>query len=157
MKYDDASWHSGGEFPPDSPPELGGTHIALMLKWCFLKGWAGDLHREDSAEDLERLLRGEMSATDYLFDFCDGKLTDEDFNEEGNAFVRACYDQCIEDYTAHFGTLMYVAGEAEHDWDRFSAMVDARYQSYLDSLRAPQAGTANESDRTHKRRWWKFW
>lgn len=39
MKYDDATWHSGGEFPPESPAEFGGTHIALFLRWCFVKGW----------------------------------------------------------------------------------------------------------------------
>ncbi len=32
MKYDDASWHYGGEFPADSPDEFGGTHIGLSLK-----------------------------------------------------------------------------------------------------------------------------
>jgi len=44
MKYDDASWHYGGDFPIGSPEEYGGTHIALFMKWCFVKGWAGDIH-----------------------------------------------------------------------------------------------------------------
>jgi hypothetical protein len=39
MKYDDASWHHGGDFPAGQPQEHGGTHIALFLRWCFVKGW----------------------------------------------------------------------------------------------------------------------
>jgi len=44
MKYDDASWHYGGDFSIGSPEEYGGTYIALFMKWCFVKGWAGDIH-----------------------------------------------------------------------------------------------------------------
>lgn len=29
MKYDDASWHYGGEFPDDLPPTAGATHNTL--------------------------------------------------------------------------------------------------------------------------------
>jgi|GEM_PF-4641510 len=35
MKYDDASWHSGGETSPDA---YGGVHIALFMKYGFTKG-----------------------------------------------------------------------------------------------------------------------
>lgn len=146
MKYDDASWHGGGDFPPDSPAEFGGTHIALMLKWCFLKGWAGELHTEESPEDLERLLRGEMSATEYFFTYCDGKFTDEDLTAEGNAFVGVYYGDhgaYLTDYEANFGRQMYVASEAEHDVAKFSAMVERRYQEYL----RPKT----------RRPWWKLW
>ncbi|WP_441328174.1 DUF7832 domain-containing protein [Mesorhizobium album] len=33
MKYDDASWHSGGNFPRELPPEAGATHIAMFVAW----------------------------------------------------------------------------------------------------------------------------
>jgi hypothetical protein len=159
MKYDDASWHSGGEFPPDSPAELGGTHIALMLKWCFRKGWAGELHTEDSKEDLERLLRGELSATEYLFTWCDGKFTDEDLNAEGNAFMRHYYKGSYDaDFERTFGP-MYVLPESEHDFDKFSDMVETRYRAFVNSPAAPQ--TAQSQDQSHtapaKRPWWQFW
>jgi hypothetical protein len=35
MKYDDASWHYGGDFPADLPREAGSTHIAMFLAWLF--------------------------------------------------------------------------------------------------------------------------
>ena len=59
MKYDDARWHFGGEYPKDSPQEFGGTHIGLLLKWCFIKGWAGMLHLEENRQDVEKVIRGE--------------------------------------------------------------------------------------------------
>jgi len=33
-----------GDFSIGSPEEYGGTHIALFMKWCFVKGWAGNIH-----------------------------------------------------------------------------------------------------------------
>ncbi|HST59837.1 MAG TPA: hypothetical protein VLK84_14130 [Longimicrobium sp.] len=159
MKYDDASWHSGGDFPADSPEELGGTHIALILKWCFIKGWAGEVHREDSADDLDRMLRGELSATDYFFMWCDGKFTDEDLNAEGNAFMRACYHACVSDYEREFAREMYVVDEAAHDFNRFSEMMETRYRS---STASPPAATeAVRPDKgarsDGKGPWWKVW
>ena len=85
MKYDDASWHYGGEFPEDSPEEYGATHIALIMKWCFQRGWAGEVHKEDERAntELQKVISGELKATEYFMRWCDGKLTDEDFTEKG--------------------------------------------------------------------------
>jgi hypothetical protein len=38
MKYDDASWHYGGDFPTDLPRKAGSTHIALFLACAVLNG-----------------------------------------------------------------------------------------------------------------------
>ncbi|WP_265102660.1 hypothetical protein [Acinetobacter sp. 'aerobic (ED)'] len=37
MKYDDASWHYGGDFPADLPQEAGATHIGMFLTWMLLQ------------------------------------------------------------------------------------------------------------------------
>ena len=134
MKYDDASWHYGGEFPAGSPQEFGGTHIGLLLRWCFMKDWAGELHLEDAHHDIELVKRGEKSGTDFLFQWCDGKFTDEDLNEVGNAFVGFYYGKggaYLGDYAEHFARQMYVASEAQHDFQTFSAMVDRRYTAFI--------------------------
>ncbi|KAI9133885.1 hypothetical protein [Acaryochloris sp. CCMEE 5410] len=132
MKYDDASWHYGGEFPVDSPPEYGATHIALFLKWCFIKGWIGDMHLEEEPEDTERLIQGTLSATEYFLKYCDETLTDEDLNEEGNVFAEQYYGKnglYLQDYIDHFSDLAYVAPEENHDFQLFSSILEARYQS----------------------------
>lgn len=132
MKYDDASWHFGGEFPKDAPIENGGTHIALFLKWCFIKGWAGEMHLEDAPEDTQHVINGSMSATEFFFKHCDGKLTDEDLSDEGNAFAEEYYGEqglYLEDYVEQFGELMYCAPENAYDFSAFSSMLEARLQS----------------------------
>jgi hypothetical protein len=66
MKYDDARWHYAGDFPADQPQEQGGTHIALFLKWCFVKGWAGDLHIQEEPQDVSNVISGKLSATEFF-------------------------------------------------------------------------------------------
>ncbi|WP_449117367.1 DUF7832 domain-containing protein [Pseudomonas viridiflava] len=132
MKYDDASWHYTGDFPADQPKEQGGTHIALFLKWCFLKGWAGEDHVEDEPEAVADVISGKLSATEFLFRYCDGKFTEEDLTEAGNLFTQQYYGDdgfYLHDYTEHFGDFMFVAPESAHDFDKFSSILEARFTS----------------------------
>ncbi|MGN6544087.1 MAG: DUF7832 domain-containing protein [Aureliella sp.] len=132
-KYDDASWHhGGGDFPADSPDEYGGTHIGLFLRYCFTKGWAGELHTEEQPEAVAAVIDGTMSGTDFLFRYCDGKLTDEDLNAEGNAFAKKYYGKkgrYLGDYAQHFEDQVYLAPESAHDFAEFSKMIEARLAS----------------------------
>lgn len=132
MKYDDASWHFGGDFPVGQPDEHGGTHIALFLRWCFSKGWAGELHTEEEPEAVKQVVAGQLSATGFFFQYCDGKFTDEDLNDEGNLFAGKYYGEdglYLEDYAENFGDQMYVAPEAAHDFAKFSSMLESRLVS----------------------------
>lgn len=132
MKYDDASWHCGGEFPKDQPEEHGGTHIALFLKWCFIKGWAGQHHLDKEPEAVQSVVSGELSATDFFFTYCDGKLVDEMLNQAGNTFAERYYGVdglYLNDYANNFGELMYVAREQAHDFGKFSALLEVRFRS----------------------------
>lgn len=127
MKYDDASWHYGGDFPSESPEEYGGTHIGIFLRWCFMKGWAGELHTEEEGDAVRAVIRGEMSGTDFLFKYCDGKLTDEDFNNEGNDFASEHYDSFYMDaYSYLFSHQMYVAPESAHNVERLFQQLDKK-------------------------------
>ena len=150
MKYDDASWHSGGDFPKESPEEYGGTHIALFLKWCFIKGWAGELHLVEEPDDTKKVIDGSMSPTEFLFKYCDGKLTDEDFNEQGNAFAEKYYGDgglYLGEYAEQFGDLMYSAPDNLHDFRKFTIMLESRFQS----------GILTTSQIQSKGPWWKIW
>jgi hypothetical protein len=47
MKYDDSSWHYGGDvFPEDLPPEAGGTHIGMFLAWAIMNYLESEMHSE---------------------------------------------------------------------------------------------------------------
>ncbi len=150
MKYDDVSWHTGGDFPSDSPEEYGATHIALFLKWCIKRGWAGELHRQEFPKETQFLINGQMSATEFFLKCCDGKLTEDDLGAEGNAFAELYYGDdglYLEDYADHFGDLMYVAPESAHDFNAFSAVLDARIES----------GVLTKSQQRSAKPWWKSW
>lgn len=133
MKYDDASWHYGGKFPKGSPIEYGATHIALLLKWCFLKGWAGELHTIDFADEYSEFITGKISATKYFMANCDGKFTDEDLNTEGNKFMNYYYgkdDIYLNQYVRNFRDFMYLKPEEDHSWDVFNKMVTTEFEKY---------------------------
>jgi hypothetical protein len=132
MKYDDASWHYGGQFPEGQPDEHGGTHIGLFLRWCFEKGWAGKLHTDEEPDAVTEVRRGEMSGTDFLFKYCDGKFTDEDLNDLGNDFAAQYYGDdglYLDDYIESFEDLMYLEPESAHDYIKFAAVLEARLSS----------------------------
>jgi len=146
MKYDDATWHTECDyFPSVSPKEYGGTHIAMFLRWCFTKGWAGKKHLETGAENIHRVIDGTFSATEFFFKHCNGTLTKEDFNEEGNCFVAQYYgDQglYLSDFKKHFIKVMYLVPESAYDFGAFSAILDERMKSGI---------------LTRSKPWWKFW
>jgi hypothetical protein len=102
MKYDDASWHSGDDFPKDLPADAGATHTGMFLAWALLSGLAGEIHASELPEDLERLRSRSVTPGQFFLDVCDGKLTDEDLNDEGNGFAQAYFDlergSYLEDY-----------------------------------------------------------
>ncbi|HEU4653711.1 MAG TPA: hypothetical protein VFS47_06980 [Steroidobacteraceae bacterium] len=148
MKYDDASWHYGSDsFPKSQPDEHGGTHIGLFLKWCFTKGWASELHLSEEPDDTARVSNGSLTGTAFLFKYCDGKLTNEDFNAEGNAFAERYYGEqglYLDDYARHFGQHEYISPESAHDFAAFSSMLEQRWRT----------GVLTKLD---IKPWWKFW
>lgn len=114
MKYDDASWHYGADsFPKGQPDEHGATHIGLFLRWCFVKGWAGDLHLRDEPEEVGKVISGHLSGTEFLMRYCGEKLTHHDFSAEGNTFAERYYGDnglYLSDYATHFGEHECVSG-----------------------------------------------
>jgi len=149
MKFDDASWHYGGDFPKGQPEEYGGTHIALFLKWCFIKGWAGELHMKEEPDAVQAVINGTMSATDFFFRYCDGKLIDEMLSESGNAFAELYYGDdglYLDDYANSFGDLMYVKPEAAHDFAKYSAILNARLKSGIQTKKQLKS-----------KPWWMVW
>lgn len=149
MKYDDAAYHYGAEnFPKNVPLENGGVHIALFMKFCFRKGWIGQLHLDDEPEDTQKVVDGTLSATDFFFKYCDGKLTNEDFNDEGNLFAEKYYGHdglYLDDYTSLFGDVPYLVSEDDLDFDRLEALMNQR-------LKRNQLTTVQDV-----KPWWKFW
>lgn len=133
MKYDDASWHYGADtFPKDSPEEYGATHIGLFLRWCFVQGWAGTLHKTEEPEAVQAVIDGRLTGTEFLLTYSDGKLTDETFTEQGNAFAAQYYGKdglYLRDYQKYFGEHEYSSPETAHDFSKYSSILQERLRS----------------------------
>ena len=131
MKYDDASWHYGGDFPAELPAEAGATHIAMFVAWAVMNGLAGEYHTKDAAVDLALLQRREVTPTEWFIRACDAKFTNEDLNDNGNSFAASYYGNAdglhstegsyLDDYCDTFpeaGSLY----DVEDSWSSFDTL-----------------------------------
>ena len=129
MKYDDASWHYGGDFPKDLPAEAGATHIGMFLAWAILRDMVGELHQDDCADSLEAVRSRKMTGAAFLIQECDEKFTDEDLSDLGNAFAGVYYEaDYIDDYCAVFSEAdtAYHVGDTWANFDRIAPVLDRR-------------------------------
>jgi hypothetical protein len=146
MKYDDASWHYGGKFPADLPQENGATHIGMFLSWAIGSGLVGEHHVAQSRAGLDLLRKRQTGPAQFLVDYCDGKLTDEDLSPEGNAFASSYYDSgYLADYASVFaneGETLYHVAPTWENFDRLKPLLDRRLAA---SRRAPRWTSALRS------------
>jgi hypothetical protein len=137
MKYDDASWHYGGDFPDDLPASAGATHSGMFLAWALLSGLGGDIHTEESPEDLEKLRTRAITPGQFLIDACDEKFIDEDLNDEGNAFAAVYFDFERGSYIADYERVLvqdlpsqYHVADTWENFDRLKPVLDQRFQEW---------------------------
>lgn len=137
MKYDDASWHYGGDFPRDLPDEAGATHTGMFVAWAVLSGLAGPIHLIESPEMFGRLQRRQITPGRYLIEACDEKFTDEDLNEEGNAFVQSYFNfergAYIADYERVLGpdlASLYHVADTWENFDVLKPVLDRRLEEW---------------------------
>jgi hypothetical protein len=148
--YDRADWHNGAEnFPRTLPPEAGGTHIGMFLAWAILSGLESEMHRAESRDAVDAVRARRMTGREFLFQQRDEKLTDNDFNEEGNAFATSYYGSTNSPYLADYERTFARGGRSlyktEDTW--------ANYE-----LIAPSITEAFEAWKRRKARpWWRFW
>jgi len=137
MKYDDASWHYGGDFPADLPHEAGATHIGMFVAWALLSGLGGEIHIEECPEDMESLQSRSLTPGAFMMRYCDGKFTDEDLNEEGNQFAAAYFDLqkggYLADYEASLGENvpdLYHINDTWENYERLKLVLDRRFSEW---------------------------
>ncbi len=134
MKYDDASWHYGGNFPAGLPMQAGATHIAMFVAWAVMNGLAGQYHIEDAADDLALLKGRVVTPTSWFIRACDEKFTHEDLNDEGNSFAASYYGNeeglhstsgsYLDDYCGAFPNAESLY-HVEDSWDSFDVLAPA--------------------------------
>jgi hypothetical protein len=140
VKYDDWSWHSGGDFPPDLPPEAGATHIAMFVAWALLHGLAGDIHVREFPEPVARLRDRKITPRQFFMGACDGKFTDEDLSELGNRFAQHYYEHddapghYFADYAATVGTepdSIYHVPDTWETYEQVEPIIQQRFEEWF--------------------------
>jgi len=138
MKYDDASWHYGGDFPENLPSGAGATHIGMFVAWAVTSGLAGAIHTEDFPDLLQNLIDRSVMPAAWFISACDEKFTDEDLSAEGNAFATVYYldseprDGSAPDYLADYADVFHEYEDTYRvpdDWasfDRLKPTLDQR-------------------------------
>jgi hypothetical protein len=149
-KYDDASWHYGGDFPENLPAENGATHIGMFLTWCVENNFMSDFQIEESEGDIEAIKKRIMTGAEFLMTNCDGKFTDEDLNDLGNQFGCDYYGEdtpfsknfssYLNDYQDSFEKAFKNAGlkfdsiyHLEDNWDNYDIIkpiIDKRFTEW---------------------------
>lgn len=142
MAIDRMDWHYGGSFPKGLPRENGGTHIGIYLAWIINNGLEGDFHKEESAEELEKVRNREITGRDFLQAMCDEKFWDEDLSEEGYEFTLYYYsneegyvaDGYVKDYE---NTLVedvcesvYHVDDTWENYDKIAPVISKRYEEW---------------------------
>jgi hypothetical protein len=161
MKYDDASWHYGGTYPKELPPEGGGTHIGMFVGWCLLSGLAGEIHTVEFPQELEALRDRNVTPGAFFLAACDEKFTDEDLSEEGNRFASAYYqgdpNPYLEDYERLVGSSLPSLYHVPDTWvtyEKLRPTLDYRLQTW----RMGKLGSEIPPGVAHARRpWWRLW
>ena len=91
LKYDDASWHSGENFPEDVPRKNCATHIGMFLSWCMENNLISDSLKEKTASEIEKLIQRKITGAEFILTAMDGKLSESDLNNFGNSFAKDYY------------------------------------------------------------------
>jgi hypothetical protein len=137
MKYDDASWHYGGDFPKDLPIEAGATHTGMFVAWALLSGLAGGIFVNEYPDELERLRSRALTPGQFFLASCDGKFVDEDLNDIGNAFAQSYFDfqqgNYLKDYERLLGSevpTLYHVPDTWENFDRLKPALDRRFAEW---------------------------
>ena len=141
MKYDDSEYYFLN-FETDRDNDDAATHIGMYLAWAMTRGLAGEELNDPEATALLAQLRArKITGRRVLLDHCDGKLTDDDLSDVGNAFTQAYYHRhFVKDYERVFQGKFPDTGHPTADfcgipdtWDHFqqlAALLDRRYAQW---------------------------
>ena len=162
MKYDDASWHYGGNFPDDLPNEAGATHTGMFVAWALIKELAGQIHTEEFPDALEELIQRRVTPGQFFIDGCAQKFTDEDLTDEGNDFTKAYFDFATGMYLADYETTLaadlpslYHVADTWESFDRIAPIIDRRFDEWKAGALRTNAQVSEGG--SEKKPWWKFW
>jgi hypothetical protein len=131
-KYDDASWHYGGDFPEGIPEKNSATHTGMFLNWCINNDLISEEFKEDAEEEIEKLKRREITGAEFIIESMDGKFSEYDLNDLGNAFAKDYYvdetdfaDKLSSFATDYINLFDSIAEESDFEYETFYHIEDS--------------------------------
>lgn len=149
MKYDDSEYYFLN-FETDLDNSAANTHIGMFFAWALLSGLGQTDNPDlDNREALAQLRAREKTGGELLSDLCDGKLTSDEFNDEGNAFAASYYEtQFDSDYARVFRDQIPNTGHQLDDacsvpdtwanFDRLKPVLDRRLAEWRAGRETPE-------------------
>lgn len=137
MTYDDIAWHDDPTWSCELPDGAAATHSGMFLAWALQRGLGSERHAEEDPEAVAALESRRITPGRFLLRNCDGRLTDDDLNDEGNAFAVDYFDLETGHYTRDYeATLLsdvpnrYLVPDTWDSFDRLSPVLDRRLQQW---------------------------
>jgi hypothetical protein len=148
MKYDDASWHYGGDFPSDLPAKAGATHIGMFVTWALLAG----LENSKDPLGIETLKSKGLTPGEFVMNECDEKFVDAFLNTEGNEFAKYYYfsetGMFNNDYASTLASELpsiYHVGDSWTNYDKLKPIIDRRFAQWRSGVPSTQRAHPKES------------
>ena len=109
----------------------------MYVAWALQSGLAGELHTDEMPESLTQLAQRSLTPGAFFLSVCDGKFTDEDLNEEGDAFTANYFDFSSGSYIADYEALLgeglppgderiYYVADTWENFDKLKPRLDQR-------------------------------
>lgn len=138
---DKMDWHYGGDFTEYLPEVNDGTHIGMYLTWIIHNNLIGQVHLDESYDEIQKVKSRQITGRDFLVDQCDEKFWEQDLNEEGLAFTLYYYEgessddfkNYTDDYDEVLGENVESLYEIENTWDnydRLKPVLDKRFTEW---------------------------
>jgi len=98
----------------------------MFVAWAFLSGLAGSIHIDDFPDNIPKLRARSLTPGQFFLASCDGKFTDEDLSDEGNAFALAYFafekGSYLADYEAVLGESLETIYHVPDTWESFDKL-----------------------------------
>ncbi|MDF0607205.1 hypothetical protein HZU77_016435 [Neisseriaceae bacterium TC5R-5] len=137
VKYDDVSWHTGGEFPEDLDAQAARTHIGFFIGWAIDNNFQSDLLNENFPEEIEKFKQRKISGSKIIEKCCDDKLTSDDLNDVGIKFANYYYDELYMDDYADLSdddlATIYHEPDNYEKYKQVFDVIESRYRSWVES------------------------
>lgn len=141
-KYDDASWHYGGDYPKNLPDENAAIHIGMFLTWCIDNELLSEELKEDCSEDIQNIKNRKMTGGEFLIKNCDEKFIDDDLCEFGNEFAGDYYvhdAKFAKKYSSYGNDFCEIFSEYEtayhvedtwENYEKIKNVIDQRFEEW---------------------------